>query len=162
MIRRRGNALFYTGRADEALAHWKKHLKHAPVGCYRGMAEYYLARKDFVQAEQMVQESEAIAPESQAAVGTRGLLLALRGDREAALAVIARLNQLFKKGSAGRVAGSYIYYALGEFDRFFEEMFAAASDHTLEAVVLRFSPLFETARRDPRFIMLMATGARFR
>lgn len=159
-IRRHGNALLYMGKAEEALAHWKKHLKHAPMDAYRGMAEYYLVRKDFVQADVVVKQLEALAPDSQAALGLRGLLLGLRGDRDAALALIARSSQLLKKGAAGRVAIGYIYYAVGDLDRFFEEMLRAAHEHIIEPVILRFSPIFDAARRDPRFVVLMATAGR--
>ncbi|MGI0084583.1 MAG: hypothetical protein ACREBQ_05830, partial [Nitrososphaerales archaeon] len=44
-----------------------------------------------------------------------------------------------------------IYYALGDLDRFFELMFLALDNHTLSASTLLLSPLFATARKDPRF-----------
>ncbi len=74
MIQRQGEAYFNSGRPEEALAHWKKHVESDPIDAYRGMAEYYLLKGDFPQAELMVRELEQVAPNSDPAILCRGFL----------------------------------------------------------------------------------------
>ncbi len=160
MIRRQGEAYFNTGRLDEALTHWKKHIESDPLDAYRGLAEYYMLKGDFDRAEGMVREVERVAPNTDPALLCRGLLAGFTGDKETALRTIAKLDELFKKGTSRQSSIGFIYYALGDMDRFFEYMLAAARNHTLQAVRVRLSPLFAKARRDPRFIMMIITGSR--
>jgi len=160
MIRRQGEAYFNSGRLDEAHAHWRKHIESDPIDAYRGLAEYYMLKGDFVQAESMVREVERVAPNSDPALRCRGLLAALKGDRDTAVQLIAKIDEVFKKGTSRQSSIGYIYYALGDLDRFFEYMFAAARNHTMEAVRVRLSPLFAAARRDHRFVMLVIQAGR--
>jgi len=160
MIRRQGEAYFNSGRYEEALAHWKKHLESDPIDAYRGLAECYVLTGEFDQAESMVRELEKVAPNSDPAVLCRGFLAALTGDRDTAVGMIAKIDELFKKGTSRQSSIGYIYYALGDMDRFFENMVASARNHTLQAVRVRLSPLFTAARRDPRFVMLVIQAGR--
>jgi adenylate cyclase len=160
MIRRQGEAYFNSGRLEEAVAHWKKHLESDPIDAYRGLAEYYMVKGDYEQAEQMVRELERVAPNSDPALLSRGYLAGLTGDQETAARVIAKINELFKKGSSRHSSIGFIYYALGDLDRYFEHMFASAKNHTMQAVRVRLSPLFAAARRDPRFVMLIIQAGR--
>ncbi len=160
MIRRQGEAYFNSGRREEALAHWKGHLDSDPIDAYRGLAECYMQMGDYGQAESMVRELERVAPTSDSAVLCRGYLAALQGDRDTAVRMIAKIDELFKKGTSRQTSTGFIYYALGDMDRFFESMFAAAKNHTLQAVRVRLSPLFASARRDPRFVMLVIQAGR--
>ncbi len=160
MIRRQGEAYFNSGRHEEALAHWKKHIESDPIDAYRGLAEHYMLTGDFERAELMVRELERVAPNSDPAVLCRGYLAARTGDRDTAVRMIAKIDELFKKGTSRQSSIGFIYYALGDLDRFFEYMFAAAKNHTMQAVRVRLSPLFAAARRDPRFVMLVIQAGR--
>ncbi len=160
MIRRQGEAYFNSGRPEESLAHWKKHVELDPIDAYRGMSEYFMLKGDFVQAESMVQELERVAPNSDPALLCRGFLAGLQGDRDTAIRTIAKIDELFKKGTSRQSSIGYIYYALGDLDRFFEYMVASAKNHTLQAVKVRLSPLLAAARRDPRFVMLVIQAGR--
>jgi adenylate cyclase len=160
MIRRQGESYFNSGRYEEALAHWKKNIAADPIDAYHGLAEYYLFTREFDQAESMVRELERVAPNSDPALLCRGFLAALQGDRDTALRMIARIDELFKKGTSRQSSIGFIYYALGDLDRFFEYMFASAKNHTMQAVRVRLSPLYAAARRDPRFVMLVIQAGR--
>ncbi len=160
MIRRQGEAYFNSGRHEEALAHWKGHIDSDPIDAYRGLAECYIQKGDYEQAESMVRELERVAPNSDSAVLCRGYLAALKGDRDTAVAMITKIDELFKKGTSRQTSIGFIYYALGDLDRFFESMSAAAKNHTLQAVRVRLSPLYAAARRDPRFVMLVIQAGR--
>jgi adenylate cyclase len=160
MIRRQGEAYFNSGRLEEALAHWKRNFEADPIDAYHGAADYYMLKGDFEEADRWVKELERVAPNSDPALLCRGFLAALRGDRDTAVRVIAKIDELFKKGTTRQSSIGYIYYALGDMDRFFEYMFASAKNHTMQAVKVRLSPLFAAARRDPRFVMLVIQAGR--
>ena len=160
MIRRQGEALFNSGRHEEAVAHWKGHIESDPIDSYRGLAECYMLKGDFEQAESMVRELERVAPNSDPALLCRGYLAGLNGDRDTAHRMIAKIDELFKKGTSRHSSIGFIHYALGDLDRFFEYMFASARNHTMQAVRVRLSPLFAAARRDSRFVMLVIQAGR--
>jgi adenylate cyclase len=159
-IRSLGNAYFFGGRFEEALAHWRKTMEQAPIDAYRGMADYYMLKGDSGQAELMVKELERLAPSSDLALLCRGWLSAVRGDRPTAMKMIEKLQETSREGYARQSSVGFIYYALGDLDRFFEVMFAAAKAHTMQAARIRMSPLFAGARRDTRFVELMSTYGR--
>jgi len=159
-IRSLGNAYFFSGRFDDALAHWKKTLEQAPIDGYRGLADYHILRGDFDQAEYVVKELERIAPGSDLALLCRGWLAAARGDRATAMKMIEKLQETSREGYARQSSVGFIYFALGDIDRFFEVMFATAKAHTMQAARVRMSPLFAGARRDRRFVELMSTYGR--
>jgi len=159
-IRSLGNAYFFSGRLEEALAHWRKTMEQAPIDALRGMADYYMLKGDFEQAERSVKELETLAPSSDLALLCRGWLSALTGDRPTAMKIIEKLQETSREGYARQSSVGFIYYAIGDLDRFFAVMFAAAKAHTMQAARIRMSPLFAGARRDPRFVELMSTYGR--
>ena len=159
-IRSLGNAYFFSGQVEEARAHWEKTMERSPVESLRGLADYSMLKGDFEQAELRVKELERIAPLTDLALLCRGYLSALTGTRAQAMEMIERLQESSNEGYARRSSVGFVYYALGDLDRFFEVMFATAKEHTMQAARIRMSPLFAGARRDPRFVELMSTYGR--
>ena len=156
-IRRLGDAYFLAGRSEDAAAHWKKNLEVAPINAYRGLVDYYIQKGDLDEAEKCVLELERIAPTSDYAYLSRGYLAGVRGDRPAAMDVIAKLNEARHEGSSRRQSSiGFIYYSLGDMDRFFDCMNISAREHTIQLGRIRLSPLFATARKDPRFLELLS------
>ncbi|MGA7923402.1 MAG: hypothetical protein WCA77_05445, partial [Thermoplasmata archaeon] len=156
-IRSFGLATFCARRFEEAEAHWKKNAEMSPLDCYRGLADLYMFRGDYEQATGAVRELERLAPNSDYALLCRGYLSALRGDRDTALRCIEKLTASFSEGYTRQQLAGFIYFALGDLDRFFEYMTAAAKAHTLQAPRIRLSPMFEGARKDPRFVELISS-----
>jgi len=156
-IRTLGNAYFFSGKEEEALAHWKKTMEQAPLDSHRGLADYYILKGDFEQADLMVKELERRTPNGDFALLCRGWLAAAKGDRPTALRMIERLMETSREGYARQSSVGFIYLALGDLDRFFQIMFATAKAHTMQAARLRLCPLFASARRDRRFVELMST-----
>ncbi|HXW36381.1 MAG TPA: adenylate/guanylate cyclase domain-containing protein [Nitrososphaerales archaeon] len=144
-----GYAYFCTGREEEAMEHWKKTLHLDPYRTYRSMFDYYVSRKEYGNAEFTVKEMERISPTVVYTYLNRGFLAAVTGDEKTAREMIDVLDR-GEDMSSTSLAG-FIYYGLGDLDKFFEYMFRAARDHTLQATSLRYSPLFDGARKDPRF-----------
>ncbi|MFZ1023104.1 MAG: adenylate/guanylate cyclase domain-containing protein [Thermoplasmata archaeon] len=150
-----GNAYFLAGRVDDAMAHWKRTLNIDPVSSYRGMADCFLAKGDLDGAETAVHMLQQLAPNSEWAHLNRGYLSALRGDRATALEEIKKLDATHGPGWARSQSAGFIYFALGDQDRFFEYMFTAVRDHTITLSRLLYSPLLVKAREDPRFQQLL-------
>jgi adenylate cyclase len=156
IIRRLGDAYFLSGKWDDAHAHWKKTEQQAPIPAYRGLVDLAIAKGDLEQAEVYVRELERVASGSDFALLCRGYLSAVKGDRVTAMQVIAKLNEVEHEGSSRRQTSiGFIYFALGDFDRFFECMDLAAREHTIQLGRIRLSPLFASARKDPRFVELL-------
>jgi len=89
-------------------------------------------------------------------LGFEGFLAALRGDVEKAKESIAWLEQNSGEGTTMSGLIGFIYYSLGDLDKFFEFMDRAVEIHALPAEGLLYSPMFENARKDPRFEKLFA------
>ncbi len=144
-----GWAYFYAGRGDEAMEHWKKTLHMEPYRTSRYMFDYYVNRRDFAKAEEAVREMERLGPTLMPTYLNRGSLAALTGDSKTAHEMIGKLDP--GKGLGDVSAVGFVYYALGDIDRFFEYELRAADSHMLRAADFRLSPLFENARKDQRF-----------
>jgi adenylate cyclase len=159
-IRDLGNAYFYTGRIEDAVAHWKKNLKQNPIESHRGLADYYLLTGEFEKAEGIVREMEGFAPTDGVTYLCRGCLAAKQGDRTKAMQVITKLTDTFREGYSRQSFVGFIYYALGDLDHYFHYMRLAAESHTLQLLRIRFSPLLTAGRKDTRLVELLATYTR--
>ena len=150
-----GTAYFAVGRYDDALSHWKKTMYLEPYRTYRRMFDYYIAKGDLDQAEKTVKELERIGPTLEYTYLNRGYLAGLRGDTETARRMIDKLEVTHLPGWARYYSAGFVYLAMGDYDKFFEYMFKAADDHTLplslNSSFLRYNPLVDKARGDPRF-----------
>lgn len=155
-IRYLGRAYFFAGRPEDALEHWKRTLHHDPLSSYRGMTDYYLAKGELEAAGAMVGEMERIAPTNEYTYLNRGYLAALHGDKATAMQMVAKLDATHEPGWSMSSSAGFIYLALGDLDKFFEYMFAAAKDHTLQLINITYSPLLAEARKDPRFGQLLS------
>jgi tetratricopeptide (TPR) repeat protein len=155
-IRYLGRAYFNAGRLEDAMDHYRRTIHLDPMSAYRGMADYYFLKGDLESAEATVREMEKLGPTNEYTLLNRGYLAALRGDRVTAVGMISKLDATHEPGWSLSSSAGYIYLALGDLDKFFEYMFTALRDHTLQLSNIRFSPLVENARKDPRFAQLMS------
>jgi TolB-like protein/Flp pilus assembly protein TadD len=150
-VRLVGIYYLYTGRTEEALDHWKKTIHLNRYGTYRAMFDYYASRGNYEDAAKVLGELERIGPTLEYTYLNRGLLAAMTGDAKTAHDMIGKLDSAHDPGWARSSSAGYIYLALGDLDKFFEYMFRAADDHTLGVTTLRYNPMLESARPDPRF-----------
>jgi TolB-like protein/Tfp pilus assembly protein PilF len=148
-IYRVGVAYFFTGREKEALEFWKKTEQLAPAFNYRGMTEYYLAKGDREKAKEFLAKLEKLDPTNPRVTWMGGVIAAMEGDREKALLAIKKIEDA-KAGPVGFNFIAYVYYALGDFDSYFEWLNRAVDAHALVVSTVTYSPLFAKARTDPR------------
>ncbi len=154
-IRIVGTAYFYAGREPDALEFWMRTLHLDPFNTYRRMTEYFISKGDLEKAGEMVNELERLSPTDLDTYLNRGYLAALKGDRAIAMEMIAKLDPPQKPGGVGSTRAGFVHLALGDVDRFFDYMWAAAKDHRLPAPQLMYSPLFAEVRKDPRLKSLL-------
>jgi adenylate cyclase len=154
VIRLLGIAYFYLGRDDEMFSHARKTLHLNPYGTHRYLFDYYVSKGNYQEAEKELKEMERIGPNLEYTCLNRGYLAAVLGDNKTAREMIDELDATHKPGWARSSSAGIIYLALGEIDKFFEYMFMAVGDGTVPITTLRYNPLVEKARSDPRFAQI--------
>jgi adenylate cyclase len=149
-----GRAYFYAGREAEALAHWNR---TKPLVTYRTNAhltEYYLSHQNYPKAEETVRELERLRPGNVWTEMYRGFLAARQGDRSTALRQIEQLEgRPDGKDIAAWMVG-FVRFALGDTGAFFDTMEESQRAGAEPAMELMYSPLFDSARTDPRYLAL--------
>ena len=156
IIERLAAAYLYTGREADALNHLRKTLHLEPLNSHRWMWVYHVSKGNLADAEKEVAQLEALEPTWEFTLFSKGFLAGLKGDRQTAESVIASLEQTHMIGWARSSIAGFVYYALGDYDTFFDRMREAAKEHTLRATDLMYSPLFQKARGDPRLPEILA------
>ncbi len=150
-IRFLGHMYVFMGLEKEAEDIWTKNRLIDPFEASRIKADYYLIKADYQAAEKEIEFMERSRPEDIIVIVMRGYLSALTGDRKKAEETITILNQKFKgKATAHRFVGNMKYF-LGDTDGYFDAMFKCVETHVFNPMVFRYSPLFERARKDPRY-----------
>ncbi len=153
-VARLGEYYFYFGMESRALEFWEKTSQLAPAGTYRVMTSYYLAKGDVARAKELYSKAEAMEPTNPWAAWMRGFIAARSGDRDAALQTIKEIEE--KQVSASDLNSiAFVYYALGDFDSYFNYMNRAIDQHLIQYVYPMYSPLFEKGRADPRYTEML-------
>jgi len=149
-----GLAYLHMERDQEALELWRKTEQLAPAFSYRGMAEYYLIKRDLQKAKEFHDKFEKLEPNPPQAISQAGIIAALEGDKEKALLAIKKIEDA-KIGPLGYNYIGYIYKALGDLDSYFACMNKALESHALILSTLMYSRLFPETRADPRYLELV-------
>lgn len=155
IVRLLGQMYLYRGRDKEAQEHWGRSLRITPLEAMYGIGLSHLCKGNYDEAEEAVKSLERDFPEEIATITLRGYLTALRGDRDGAEKIIERLDEKFPKGPNVNSVVGFIRYHMGDMDAFFAAMFRDVENHTLNPVILSYSPLFDRARQDPRYRQVM-------
>jgi hypothetical protein len=92
----------------------------------------------------------------------RACLAARQGDREAARAAIARLEDRARTGELTVLFTGFIYYALGDTEQFLACMEESLRRNALPLMELTYSKFFEEARKDPRLLDLLRRQSELR
>ncbi len=146
-----GRLYSYAERTDEAFAFWEQTKSLVEFRTNQHRTEYYLAMRDFEHARRGVGEMLRIRPGNAWSVTFEGILAALEGDDALARQSLETLRRLGSERGVMEFFEGIVYYALGDVDRFFEQMDRALELHNLPLLELMYSPLYAGARSDPRF-----------
>jgi len=150
-----GRAYFYSGREDEALAHWERTKPLVAFRTNAHLCEYYLSHENYPKAEEAIREMERIRPTSVWTEMFRGFLAARRGETAAARTEIERLERRTDALQVTTFLAGFVHFALSEMDAFFECMERARRDGAEPVLELMYSPLFESMRSDPRYVQFV-------
>jgi adenylate cyclase len=151
-----GHLRFYAGDESGALEYWKGTAQFAPYLTNLYLTEYHFCRRDLASAEKTTMMLERLDPSDPRTIMARGSLYAFAGAKDRAREAMKDLNGPPSRASANVNAKGFIHWALGERDAFFECMFRAVEFHALPGIILRYSPVYSEARRDPRYAELFA------
>ncbi len=139
------------GKVDEALdiAEGLKDLHRKSPRVYNQTALCYLQKKDFAKALDALDIGQRFDPDDHWLKVIRGVAYALLGRREEAM---DELRDLMKdEADSHRLnAQFWIGMAVGDLDRAFEALMRQAEIHSWYFTI-KFDPLFEVLRKDPRF-----------
>ncbi len=157
-IRSLGTMYRNRGMEREAEEHWVRNLQVDPQDVLYGIAVSHLIKREYEKAEEKVRSLEMRSPEDILTIALRGYLEALKGNREGAERVVETLHSKYGTGVGANQLTGFIRYFLGDMDAFFAAMFRDVENHALNPLTLRYSPLFEKARQDPRYREVMIKG----
>ncbi len=149
-----GWAYFISGQEEKALEHFAKCGVLSPNATYRILTDIYLARGDLGRARETHEKFQELEPADPWVMYMGGILDATAGNREKALQAIRKIED----AGLGPIAYNFVafvYHALGDMDRYFENMNRAVEEHTLPAMDVLYSPLLARSRSDPRYPALL-------
>ena len=145
-----GQAYFHTGREQDALEHWRKTERENPAGTFRNMTYYYLSKGDIRKARKFHAKVKKLGPASPWVTYMEGFINAMAGDRQKALLAIQKIEES-EMGPIAYNFVAYVYHALGDLERYFENLSRALKEHAMIATFVMYSPLLAKAREDPRY-----------
>jgi adenylate cyclase len=157
-----GRAYLYAGRESDALAHWARTKRMVPFRTNAHLAEYYLGRGDYGRAGECMREMAQLRPDSLWLEMFRGVLAARQGDLEGARESAERLRQRGESGGMTAFFEGFVRLALGDQEAFVASLERSLQRHDLPLLELLYSPLLETARRDPRVLDILRRQAELR
>jgi adenylate cyclase len=137
------------GQARDVLARMREfNPKNSRV--YLCIADYHMEKKDFDEAQKMVNVARGLSPGEPMIAGSQGLLFALAGKRKEAEDVLKEIRA--SRNESFRLYGElWIQTALGNLDEAFEVLMRQAETHSWPATI-RIDPLFAEMRKDLRFL----------
>ncbi len=145
-----GRLYFYSGRIADALAHWERTESLIPFRTNAHRTEYYLSIGDYAAAAQGVRAMERARPGNLWMVAYRGILEARTGDLEGVRRDLELLEAHAASGGPARFFVGFVRFALGDLDGFFAALEEAFREHQLPFLEVLYSPLYASARDDPR------------
>jgi adenylate cyclase len=143
-------AYFVTGREHEAFELWRKEEYLSPAGTYRNMTDYYLSKGDLAKSRELHAKFEKLRPTHPWVTYMGGFIDAMAGEKPKALLAIRKIEEA-KMGPVAYNYVAYVYHALGDMDRYFENMNRAVDEHAMLALDAMYSPLLAKSREDPRY-----------
>ena len=116
---------------------------------YLCVADYHMERREFDEAQKMVDVARGLSPGAPIVTTSQALLFALVGRRKEAEDALDEVIASGKESFA--LNGQLIVYtALGDLDEAFEALMRQAETHTWPFAI-KIDPLYAELRKDPRF-----------
>ena len=147
-----GYTYYLMGLYDEAVEQYKSALEMDPnfKFTHHSLGQVYLVKGQLSEAIEEFTKVNLLE-ETPLALGYLGRLYAMSGERDEALKILDRLNELSKQYYVSPYRQALIYANLGEMDTAFEWLEKAYLDRSEEMAWLNVLPLPDHLRSDPRF-----------
>jgi adenylate cyclase len=145
-----GYAYLLAGKEQELLEHCARTEYLAPAMIYRNLTDYYLSKGELAKARETFAKYQKVRPTASWVTYTGGIIDAMAGENEKALEAIRRIEEA-KLGPVAYNYVAYVYHALGDLDRYFENLDRALEEHVIISMIAMHSPLLAKAREDPRY-----------
>ncbi len=154
----RGETFYYAHDFDSAIAQAKLTIEQSPNFLYAELwlASAYREKKMYGEALQHFRAASSLAPDNAALLSVLGHALAVSGDRQGALNVLAQIQAMSHKRYVPSVYMAGIYLGLGDNANTFVYMNRAVDEHNDRLIYLAVDPMADPIRSDPRFQALLA------
>jgi len=154
VMARNGNlgwGLMYARRYDESIAQFKKTLELAPDVGYTNMhlAWNYALKRTYPEALAACRRAVSLMPYDQVVIGGCGMVYALAGRRQDALALLDRLKK--RPGCLDAYNVALLYDGLGDNGRTMEWLERAYRERSPQLFGLKIEIWSDNLRSDPRF-----------
>lgn len=147
---------FDQGREEDALKLIGSVEHLFPQGSFATLTMFYITKGDYNKATEFLEQYRLEAGNGSIfAIALEGMIAAFKGEREKAQNLVSQIEKSSSEGSISVGSVGVIYYALGDMDKFFEYMDKAMEIHALPLGNLVNSPMYESARKDPRLKKLI-------
>ena len=144
-----------SGRDQDAMNLWSSSEHLFPQAVSAALTMYYVRKSDLSKANEYLEKFKLAGGDLIYAMCLEATIAAFKGDKQKALEIISKIEN--SGGDGGVILGAIgmTYYDFGDMDKFFEYMNRAMDIHALPLGNLVNDPLFEKARKDPRFEKLI-------
>jgi adenylate cyclase len=137
------------GLASDILARMREFNPKEPKA-YLCTADYYMERRDFAEAQKMIDAARDVGPGEPMIPVSQGLLFALTGKRKQAEDALKEMAASGNEPSILR-GELFIQAALGNLDEAFRVLMRQAETHSWPFSI-KIDPFYAEMRKDPRFL----------
>jgi serine/threonine protein kinase len=152
-----GVILYVTREYDKALGQLRETLEMDPTFSVAQLylGEVYFSQAMWKEAIEAFQKDVALSPESTFAVGSLGSAYGMSGQKDDALKMMHRLDELEKDRYVSPLYRAMISLGLGEKDQSFDYLEEAYLERESYLTFLKVWPHFDSLRSFPRFAALL-------
>ncbi len=146
-----------TGEAEERLVKAARIDPTNPV-VWGHQAYFAAVKKDYGLAVELERKVAASRPEDVGAKADLAYMLSLKGEMEEVRGILEEIKALADSVWEKPALLAYVYYALGDMDKTFENANHAVRRKCLSFSSIRYDPFFQKMRDDPRWGSLLAAA----
>ncbi len=147
---------YFAGHNDEAITLVRQTLEVADIAPAHGLLGMaYEVQRNYPAAIAQYKAGLRLVPNHAYIKGMLGHAYAMSGQRKEAVALLRDAGLPFESGGLSGLKTAYIYVALGDYDRAFDNLEREYQLRNPELPYVNADPVFNPVRYDPRFVALL-------